>query len=94
MDRPSVDSEEIQPGIVLDFDENQNLVGIDIDRASKLVDLSQIEIIRFLQHFSPGQGDYTQERHNRPTPDLDTLFQQMQTLPPPDPNQYDEIITP
>lgn len=55
--------------------------------------LGPVETIRFLQHFSPGQGDYTQERHNLPTPDLDTLLQQMQTLPPPDPEQYDEIIS-
>jgi very-short-patch-repair endonuclease len=39
-----------------------------------------------------GKGDYTQERHYLPTPDLETLLQQMQALPAPDPEQYDEII--
>lgn len=32
-DRPSVDSREIGPGVVADFDERGNLVGLDIDRA-------------------------------------------------------------
>jgi len=41
--KPSVDSQEIKPGIVLDFDEDQNLVGIDIDHASQLIDLKTIE---------------------------------------------------
>ena len=43
-ERPSVDSREVQPGIVLDFDAGGNLVGIDIDHASKAVDLSRLDI--------------------------------------------------
>jgi uncharacterized protein YuzE len=43
-ERPSADSREINPGIVLDFDAEGNLVGIDIDRASKVVNLSRLEI--------------------------------------------------
>ena len=43
-ERPSADSREIQPGIVLDFDAAGNLVGIDIDHASKVIDLSRLEI--------------------------------------------------
>ena len=39
----SVDSKEIAPGVVLDFDSGGNLVGIDIDHASRIVDLSSIE---------------------------------------------------
>lgn len=27
--------------------------------------LGVVDAIRFIQHFSPGQGDYTQERHER-----------------------------
>lgn len=44
VDRPSVDSREIKPGVVLDFDAEDNIVGIDIDHASKIIDLSRLEI--------------------------------------------------
>jgi uncharacterized protein YuzE len=43
VDKPSNDSQEISPGVVLDFDSEGNLVGIDIDRASKVVDLTRLE---------------------------------------------------
>jgi uncharacterized protein YuzE len=43
VDHPSVDSQEVRPGIVLDFDADGNLVGIDIDHASKVANLSQLE---------------------------------------------------
>lgn len=43
-DKPSVDSQEIKPGIVLDLDEEGNLVGLDIDQASDKVTLSKLEI--------------------------------------------------
>ncbi len=43
-DKASVDSQEINPGIVLDLDEEGNLVGLDIDQASKKVTLSKLEI--------------------------------------------------
>jgi len=39
-ERPSVDSREIAPGIVLDFDATGALVGIDIDQASHHLDRS------------------------------------------------------
>ncbi len=42
-ERPSADSREVAPGVVLDFDEDGLLVGIDIDRASKTVNLSRLE---------------------------------------------------
>ncbi len=42
-ERPSVDSKEVVPGVVLDFDEAGALVGIDIDHASKLLDLTKLE---------------------------------------------------
>lgn len=41
-DRPSADSLEVAPDVVLDFDDEGHLVGIDLDRASQFVDLSQI----------------------------------------------------
>lgn len=43
-ERPSSDSLEIRPGIVLDLDEDGNLVGLDIDQASKKVTLSKVEM--------------------------------------------------
>lgn len=43
-DRPSVESEEVAPGIVVDFDENENAIGIEIEDASKLMDLSKLEV--------------------------------------------------
>ncbi|WP_042711518.1 DUF2283 domain-containing protein [Crocosphaera watsonii WH 8501] len=42
-DKSSVDSQEIAPNIVLDFDEKGKLVGIDIDQASLTVDLTRLE---------------------------------------------------
>ena len=42
-DKSSVDSQEIAPIIVLDFDEEGKLVGIDIDQASLTVDLTRLE---------------------------------------------------
>jgi len=42
-ERAGVDAREVAPGVVLDFDAQGNLVGIDIDRASKIVNLSRLE---------------------------------------------------
>ena len=42
--KPAADSQEVKPGIVLDLDEEGNLVGLDIDQASKKVELSRLEI--------------------------------------------------
>lgn len=41
---PSVDSREIADGIVIDFDAEGNIVGIDIDCASGKLDLRTLEI--------------------------------------------------
>ncbi len=38
----SVESREISEGVVVDYDANGNLVGIDIDNASKKVELQQL----------------------------------------------------
>lgn len=43
-DRPGTDSREVAPGVVLDLDEKGAVVGIDIDHASTVVDLSRVEI--------------------------------------------------
>ena len=42
-DRTSVDSREVAPRVVVDFDEAGSLVGIDIDHASTGVNLSRLE---------------------------------------------------
>jgi len=43
-ERPSAESREISQGIVLDYDAEGNLVGIDIDNASRKVDLKKLTI--------------------------------------------------
>jgi len=43
-EQPSVDSQEISEGIVLDYDASGNLVGIDIDNASKKVQLKELTL--------------------------------------------------
>ena len=43
--KTGVDSNEVAPGVVLDFDADGQLVGIDIDNASKIVDLSRLEAV-------------------------------------------------
>jgi len=44
-ERTSTDSFEVAPGVVLDFDGERRLVGIDIDNASENVNLSRLEAI-------------------------------------------------
>ena len=43
IDEPSSESQEVAPGVVLDFDRTGRLVGIDIDHASQNADLSRLE---------------------------------------------------
>jgi len=43
IDKPSADSQEVAVGIVLDFDADGHLVGLDIDHASQIVDISNLE---------------------------------------------------
>jgi uncharacterized protein YuzE len=40
--RPSVESQEVSEGVVLDYDAEGNLVGIDIDHASRKLDISEV----------------------------------------------------
>ena len=44
-DRPGADSREVAPGVVLDFDADGRLVGVDIDDASLVVDLTRLEAV-------------------------------------------------
>jgi uncharacterized protein YuzE len=46
-EKTSAESLEVAPGIVVDFDENNNIVGIDIDHASKNLNLTNLEITSF-----------------------------------------------
>jgi uncharacterized protein YuzE len=43
-DRASVDSDEVQDGVVLDFDANGALVGIDLQHASQRVDINNLSV--------------------------------------------------
>jgi len=44
-DAPGAEAREIVEGLVIDFDAERNVVGLDIDRASRKLDLSGIETI-------------------------------------------------
>jgi uncharacterized protein YuzE len=41
-EKPSVESLEVSEGVVLDYDASGNLVGIDIDNASKKIELREL----------------------------------------------------
>ena len=40
--KPSADSREISEGVVLDYDADGNLAGIDIDNASRKIELREV----------------------------------------------------
>jgi uncharacterized protein YuzE len=42
---PGTEAREIVPGLVVDLDADGNVVGLDIDHASRKLDLSKIETI-------------------------------------------------
>ena len=42
--RASIESEEVAPGIVLDYDKDDNIIGIEITDGSKLADLTRLEV--------------------------------------------------
>lgn len=43
--RPSVDSDEVADGVVLDFDESGSLVGIDVQHASQKADIQKLSLL-------------------------------------------------
>ncbi|HEC32652.1 MAG TPA: DUF2283 domain-containing protein [Candidatus Kaiserbacteria bacterium] len=45
-DKDSVDSIEISEGVVVDYGNDGNVVGIDIDNASKKLDLKKLTILK------------------------------------------------
>jgi uncharacterized protein YuzE len=44
LEKPGVESREISEGVVLDYDEAGNVVGIDIDNASQKVALKELTL--------------------------------------------------
>lgn len=44
-ERESASSKEVSPGVVADFDDEGKLVGIDLDGASRVADLSRLEAV-------------------------------------------------
>jgi uncharacterized protein YuzE len=42
--KPSVESREASPGVVIDYDAEGNIVGIDIDEAMQRLDLSELTV--------------------------------------------------
>ena len=45
--RPSAESHEVSEGVVLDYDDQGSLVGIDIDNTGKKVNLKELTISQF-----------------------------------------------
>ena len=41
-EKPSAESREVSPGVVLDYDEDGNIAGIDLDNASKKLNLKEL----------------------------------------------------
>jgi uncharacterized protein YuzE len=44
--KPSADSREVSEGVVLDYDADGNLVGIDIDQASAKLEIKELILSR------------------------------------------------
>jgi uncharacterized protein YuzE len=42
-----VESEEVQPGVILDYDENGRLIGIEILSLSARVQLEKLRVLQF-----------------------------------------------
>jgi uncharacterized protein YuzE len=43
-DGVSVESEEVAPGVVLDFGKDNRLLGVEVEDASKLADIPRLEL--------------------------------------------------
>ncbi|MCX7045984.1 MAG: DUF2283 domain-containing protein [Candidatus Sumerlaeota bacterium] len=46
--RVSAESEEVSPGVILDFDAAGVLVGLDMDNASRKLDLQELRLHRLM----------------------------------------------
>jgi uncharacterized protein YuzE len=40
----STESEEIAPGVVLDYDGQSRVIGVEIEEASKMIDMTKLEL--------------------------------------------------
>ena len=49
-DTPSAESKVISDGVVLDYDKDGHLVGIDLDNASQIVNLKELVLNRLPLH--------------------------------------------
>lgn len=49
-DRPSVDSDEVADGVVLDYDSDGALVGVDVQHASQKADISTLSLSNLPVH--------------------------------------------
>ena len=49
-EKPSVDSKVISEGVVLDYDKDGDLVGIDLDNASRIVNFKELVLNRLPIH--------------------------------------------
>ncbi|MGB5710197.1 MAG: hypothetical protein WBM44_04715 [Waterburya sp.] len=55
--------------------------------------LGIVDAIRFIQHFSPGEGDYTKERHQwLQQKSLGDVLGDIEQLEQDDLNQYQELV--
>jgi uncharacterized protein YuzE len=45
IDGVSTESEEVAPGIVLDFDGGNRVIGVEIEHAGTFIDLSRLEVV-------------------------------------------------
>lgn len=55
--------------------------------------LGVVDAIRFIQHFTPGQGDYTRDRHQwLDQTALEDVLESMRQQREEDRDRYDEII--
>jgi uncharacterized protein YuzE len=59
-ERPSVESREVSEGVVVDYDANGRLVGIDIDNAANKVELQKLILSKL-----PGKIDITAHEYRR-----------------------------
>ncbi|HUJ12339.1 MAG TPA: DUF2283 domain-containing protein [Thermoanaerobaculia bacterium] len=55
-DVPSVDSHEVAPGVVADFDASGDLVGLDIDRSLQRGELTPEALLRLLNERAASAG--------------------------------------
>ena len=40
----SIESEEVSPGVVLDYDDHNRVIGVEVEDASKFIDMSHLEL--------------------------------------------------